>query len=34
MYALLAIGYPASGEGDPTDLHSVRKPLEEVVKML
>ena len=34
IYALLAIGYPAKGEGDPTDLHSVRKPLEEMVKEL
>lgn len=34
VYALLAIGYPAEVEGKPTDLHSVRKPLEEMVKTL
>ncbi len=31
IYGLLAIGHPASGEGQPTELHSVRKPLEELV---
>ena len=31
IYALLAIGHPADGEGRPTELHSVRKPLEEIV---
>ncbi len=34
VYALLAIGHPAKGEGAPTELHSVRKPLEDIVKML
>jgi len=34
VYALLAIGYPATGEGNPTELHTVRKPLEEIVKEL
>ncbi len=34
VYALLAIGHPAAGEGRPTDLHSVRKPLEEIVRTL
>ena len=34
VYALLAIGYPADGEGRPTELHSVRKPLEQIVTML
>ena len=31
VYALLAIGHPAAGEGDPTNLHSERKPLEKMV---
>ena len=31
IYGLLAIGYPAEGEGDPTELHSERKPLEKMV---
>ena len=31
VYALLAIGYPADGEGKPTELHTERKPLEELV---
>ena len=31
IYGLLAIGYPAEGEGQPTELHSVRKPLEQMV---
>ncbi len=34
IYGLLAIGYPAAGEGEPTELHAVRKPLEEIVKEL
>ena len=34
VYALLAIGHPAEGEGDPTDLHFSRKPLEEIVTTL
>lgn len=31
IYALLAIGYPDESAGKPTDLHAVRKPLEELV---
>ena len=31
VYALLAIGHPAKGGGQPTELHAVRKPLEELV---
>ena len=31
IYALLAIGHPAAGEGKPTELHEVRKPLEKLV---
>jgi len=34
VYALLAIGHPASGQGDPTSLHTVRKSLDELVKTL
>ena len=34
VYALLAIGYPAEIEGDPTALHGNRKPLDQLVKML
>ena len=34
VYALLAIGYPAEGEGDPTERHFERKPLEAIVRML
>ena len=34
VYALLAIGYPAEIEGDPTELHSERKPLEQIVREL
>ena len=34
IYGLLAIGHPASGEGNPTELHSVRKSLEEMVRVL
>jgi nitroreductase len=31
VYALLAIGHPAAGAGKPTELHSVRKSLDELV---
>ena len=31
VYALLAIGFPAEGEGKPTELHTRRKPIEEFV---
>ena len=31
IYGLLAIGHPAAGEGDPTELHTERKLLEELV---
>ena len=31
IYGLLAVGHPSKGQGDPTELHSVRKPLEEMV---
>ena len=31
IYGLLAIGYPAPGAGKPTELHSVRKSLDELV---
>lgn len=31
IYGLLAIGHPAAGGGDPTELHTERKPLEELV---
>ena len=34
IYALLAIGHPADGEGKPTELHSVRKSVEEMVTVL
>ncbi|MBQ9410994.1 MAG: nitroreductase family protein [Bacteroidales bacterium] len=34
IYALLAIGHPSKVEGKPTELHSERKPLEEIVKTL
>jgi nitroreductase len=34
IYALLAIGHPAEGEGNPTELHSERKPLDRIVKTL
>jgi len=34
VYALLAIGHPATGKGDPTELHAVRKSLEDMVKTL
>lgn len=34
LYALLAIGHPSKGAGSPTELHSERKPLEEIVKVL
>jgi len=31
LYGMLAIGYPAPGEGKPTELHDQRKPLEDMV---
>ena len=31
IYGLLAIGHPAAGAGAPTDLHTVRKSLDELV---
>ena len=34
IYGLLAIGYPDSSEGKPTELHSVRKSIDELVTML
>ena len=34
VYALLAIGHPAAGEGKPTELHDKRKPLKDLVKEL
>ena len=34
VYALLAIGHPAADAGRPTELHSVRKSLDEMVKEL
>ena len=34
VYALLAIGHPAKGAGDPTELHSVRKSIDELVRFL
>ena len=34
IYGLLAIGYPAKDAGKPTELHSQRKPIEEMVKVL
>ena len=34
IYGLLAIGYPNPYEGKPTELHSVRKSLEEMVTTL
>ena len=34
VYALLAIGYPKDVEGKPTEYHSVRKPLEDIVRYL
>ncbi len=35
IYALLAIGHPAeNNEGKPSELHAVRKPLEDLVKTL
>ena len=34
IYALLAIGHPASHGGNPTELHSQRKSLEELVTTL
>ena len=34
VYALLAIGYPKGTEGKPTEYHSVRKSLDEIVRYL
>ena len=34
IYGLLAIGHPSSVEGRPTELHSVRKSVEDIVKVL
>lgn len=34
IYGLLAIGHPAKGVGDPTELHAVRKSLDEMVTTL
>lgn len=34
IYALLAIGHPAAGAGNPTELHAVRKSLDELVTTL
>ena len=34
VYALLAIGYPAEKEGNPTKLHGDRKPIEDLVRYL
>ena len=34
IYGLLAVGHPAKGAGDPTDLHSERKSIEEMVTTL
>ncbi len=31
VYGMLAIGHPSAGEGNPTERHSQRKPLEELV---
>ena len=31
IYGLLAIGHPDAGEGKPTELHDVRKPLDQLV---
>ena len=31
VYGLLAIGHPAAGEGNPTELHDVRKPKDQLV---
>ena len=31
VYALLAIGHPAAGEGKPTELHDKRKPIDQLV---
>lgn len=31
VYGMLAIGHPAAGEGNPTERHAQRKPLEELV---
>lgn len=34
IYGLLAVGHPAKGAGDPTDLHSERKSIEEMVTFI
>ena len=34
VYALLAIGYPKEVEGQPTEYHSVRKSLDQIVRVL
>ena len=34
LYGLLAIGHPASAEGKPTELHTVRKTIDEMVTEL
>ncbi len=34
IYALLAVGHPSAGKGDPTALHSSRKTVEELVTTL
>jgi nitroreductase len=34
IYGLIAIGHPADVEGQPTELHSVRKSIDEMVKVL
>ena len=34
IYGLLAIGHPAAGEGRPTELHEVRKSLDQIVTEL
>ncbi|MBR6346976.1 MAG: nitroreductase family protein [Bacteroidales bacterium] len=34
IYGMLAIGYPAEGEGNPTELHNMRKSIEEIVTTL
>lgn len=34
IYALLAVGHPATAEGRPTELHSVRKSIDELVTTL
>lgn len=34
IYGLLAIGHPAAGAGKPTELHTIRKSIEELVSIL